>query len=226
MSRQTQGSLALVGVIAAGVFLIAFLVLLLIGDFSFSPAAFLALIVAFVAALLLFKGFHSKVEPPEATKAATAEALAKVRAAEAEQRAEPAPSVPAADTASAPAPAAAPEPKPEAAPAAVMPAAVAEAPSVETIAPMKLEGPRDGAADDLKKIKGVGPKLEALLHRMGFYHYDQIANWTASEVAWVDDNLEGFKGRVSRDDWVDQAKLLATGAETEFSKRVDQGDVY
>ena len=40
-----------------------------------------------------------------------------------------------------------------------------------------------GGADDLKKIKGVGPKLEAMLHGMGFYHFDQIANWTAAEVA-------------------------------------------
>ena len=38
---------------------------------------------------------------------------------------------------------------------------------------------------------------------------DQVAAWRASEVAWVDENLEGFKGRVSRDNWVDQAKKLA-----------------
>ncbi|MBT8457854.1 MAG: fused NADH-quinone oxidoreductase subunit E/endonuclease, partial [Alphaproteobacteria bacterium] len=75
-------------------------------------------------------------------------------------------------------------------------------------------------------IKGVGPKLEAMLNRMGFYHYDQVAGWTADEVAWVDDNLEGFKGRVSRDNWVEQAATLAAGGETDFSKKVDKGDVY
>ncbi|WP_172299902.1 NADH-quinone oxidoreductase subunit E [Pseudoruegeria sp. HB172150] len=85
--------------------------------------------------------------------------------------------------------------------------------------PEALDAPRDGKADDLKKIKGVGPKLEKLLHSLGFYHYDQVANWTAAEVAWVDENLEGFKGRVSRDDWVSQARILAEGGETEFSKR-------
>ncbi len=84
----------------------------------------------------------------------------------------------------------------------------------------------DHEADDLKKIKGVGPKLEELLHGMGFFHYDQIANWTDAEVAWVDENLEGFKGRVSRDDWVEQAKTLAAGGSTEFSMKVDKGDVY
>lgn len=92
--------------------------------------------------------------------------------------------------------------------------------------PAGLDGPRGGQADNLKEIKGVGPKLENLLHSMGFYHFDQIANWSTDEVAWVDANLVGFKGRVSRDNWIDQAKILAAGGETEFSKRVDEGDVY
>ncbi|QDY68749.1 NADH-quinone oxidoreductase subunit E [Qingshengfaniella alkalisoli] len=92
--------------------------------------------------------------------------------------------------------------------------------------PEGLEAPREGSADDLKKIKGVGPKLEALLNRLGFYHFDQIARWNADEIAWVDENLEGFKGRVSRDEWVVQAKTLAAGGETEFSKKVDEGDIY
>jgi NADH-quinone oxidoreductase subunit E len=72
----------------------------------------------------------------------------------------------------------------------------------------------------------VGPKLEEMLHGLGFYHFDQIANWTPEEIAWVDSNLEGFNGRATRDDWVGQAKLLAGGGETDFSKRVDDGEVY
>lgn len=92
--------------------------------------------------------------------------------------------------------------------------------------PAALDGPRAGGADDLKQIKGIGPKLEQLCHRLGFYHFDQIAGWTAQEVAWVDANLEGFRGRVSRDDWVTQAKVLAAGGETEFASRVKDGDVY
>lgn len=91
--------------------------------------------------------------------------------------------------------------------------------------PATLAVARDGGADDLKKIKGVGPKLEKLLNSMGYFHYDQIAAWTAAEVAWVDENLTGFKGRVSRDDWVPQARLLAAGGETEFSARSDEGGV-
>ena len=92
--------------------------------------------------------------------------------------------------------------------------------------PAGLDGPRCGAADDLKMIKGVGKKMEELVNSLGFWHFDQLADWTDDEVAWVDANLKGFKGRVSRDKWVEQAKLLAAGGETEFSKRVEGGDVY
>lgn len=91
--------------------------------------------------------------------------------------------------------------------------------------PEILTGPRGGEADDLKKIKGIGPKLERLCNTMGFYHFDQIAAWTEDEIAWVDSNLEGFRGRVTRDKWVAQARLLAGGGETALSKRVDDGDV-
>ncbi|MGI3210521.1 NADH-quinone oxidoreductase subunit E [Roseovarius tibetensis] len=74
--------------------------------------------------------------------------------------------------------------------------------------PETLDAPRDGAADDLKQLKGVGPKLEQVLNEAGIFHFDQVARWTADEVAWVDQNLEGFKGRASRDEWVEQAKQL------------------
>ncbi len=122
---------------------------------------------------------------------------------------------------------------PETAPAPVAPEApAAAAVETETAAadegtrPVALDGPRGGTADDLKRIKGIGPKLEILCNELGFYHFDQIAAWTADEVAWVDENLQGFKGRVTRDAWVDQARRLAAGGETEFSKKVDDGDVY
>ena len=129
---------------------------------------------------------------------------------------------------SAPEPAPVSEPAPAAAPVAQAPKA--EAPEVEAVEdavrPEALSGARDGGADDLKMIKGVGPKLEIMLNELGFYHFDQIAGWSAAEVAWVNDNLTGFKGRVSRDNWVEQARKLASGQETEFSKRVSDGDVY
>jgi NADH-quinone oxidoreductase subunit E len=68
-----------------------------------------------------------------------------------------------------------------------------------------------GKADDLKLIWGVGPTLEKLLHKIGIWHFDQIANWTAKELSWVDEKLEGFKGRAKRDEWIKQSKKLAKG---------------
>lgn len=117
---------------------------------------------------------------------------------------------------------AAPAAKTKTAPAAkpAKPASVAKATK-----PKMLKAAKKSGADDLKKIKGIGPALEKLLNDMGVYHYDQVANWSAAEIAWVDDNLLKFKGRVSRDDWVAQAKILASGGETEFSKRVAKGAV-
>jgi NADH-quinone oxidoreductase subunit E len=92
--------------------------------------------------------------------------------------------------------------------------------------PRTMKAPRKAGADDLKMIKGVGPKLEKLLNTLGFFHFDQVAKWTDEELAWVDQNLEGFKGRASRDEWVSQAKILASGEMTEFSSRVKKVNVY
>ena len=95
----------------------------------------------------------------------------------------------------------------------------------EVSQPKFLEKALDTGKDDLKKIKGIGPKLEETLNEMGVFHFHQIAAWTPAEAAWVDEHLEGFKGRVSRDDWVAQARVLAEGGQTEFSERVARGEV-
>ena len=127
---------------------------------------------------------------------------------------------------------AAPAPIKAATPLAAAPLAEAKpqaAPKVDTKTPAKPQGldkARGGKADDLKMIKGIGPKLEILCNTLGYFHFDQIATWTTGEIAWVDDNLEGFKGRVTRDEWVKQAKVLAKGGTTEFANRVKDGDVY
>ena len=94
----------------------------------------------------------------------------------------------------------------------------------ESGTPVFLAAPEGGKADDLKRIKGIGPKLEQTLNDLGVFHFAQIAVWTEENIEWMDDYLT-FKGRIKRDDWISQAKLLASGAETEFSKRVDKGDV-
>ncbi len=103
-----------------------------------------------------------------------------------------------------------------------------DTPSIEASAevePETLSKPRGGVADDLKLLKGVGPKLEQKLNELGFYHFDQVANWGDAEVAWVDSRLK-FKGRILRDGWVEQAKTLAAGEETEFAKRAKKDGLY
>ena len=76
--------------------------------------------------------------------------------------------------------------------------------------PELLAKPR-GKADDLKLIWGVGPALEKLLNKIGVWHFDQVASWSAKELAWVDEKLEDFKGRAKRDEWIKQAKKQAKG---------------
>ena len=62
--------------------------------------------------------------------------------------------------------------------------------------------------DDLKRISGVGPKLEGVLNGLGIYKFEQISIWKKAEREWVDGYLK-FKGRIDRDNWVAQAKKLA-----------------
>lgn len=211
---------------------VAGVLLAVLGDWSFMQAVFAAVIVAVAVGLFLMlticrslpaptntkadapkaaapKAAAPKATPPAATAASKAAAAPKVAAPKAAAK-------PKAATAKAAAPKAAAKPKADPAPVA------ADAGSK----PETLSAARASGADDLKMIKGVGPKLEKMLNGMGFYHFDQIAAWKAAEVAWVDQNLEGFKGRVSRDNWVAQARTLAAGGQTEFSKRVGDGDVY
>jgi len=68
----------------------------------------------------------------------------------------------------------------------------------------------DGKADDLKKISGVGPVLEEKLNKMGIFHYKQIAGLSVTEISAIDEELN-FKGRIERDDWLDQASKLMEG---------------
>ena len=90
--------------------------------------------------------------------------------------------------------------------------------------PKGIAAPRGGSPDQLQRISGVGPKIELTLHRLGIFHFDQIAGWTPEQGQWVDDHLK-FKGRIGRDEWVKQAKLLAHGKEEEFAGLYGSRDV-
>lgn len=112
-----------------------------------------------------------------------------------------------------------------AAPAAVAPAAppaVPESAASRNGQPKGIAAARGGKADNLQRISGVGPKNEKILHTLGIFHFDQIAVWSAKEIAWVDDHLK-FNGRIAREEWIAQCKLLAAGKDEEFAKRWGAG---
>lgn len=77
--------------------------------------------------------------------------------------------------------------------------------------PVILSAALYGDADDLKRISGVGPKLEKLLHKNGVYYFWQVASWHAKDIQFIDNRLEVFKGRIARDSWVSQAQGLKRG---------------
>ncbi|WP_281984407.1 NADH-quinone oxidoreductase subunit E [Thalassorhabdomicrobium marinisediminis] len=85
--------------------------------------------------------------------------------------------------------------------------------------PGTLAEPRDGIADDLTRIKGVGRKIATACNRLGIWHYDQIAAWTPENIAWMESHLGGPKGRIARDDWVAQAQTLSGAGEPLFKHR-------
>jgi len=90
--------------------------------------------------------------------------------------------------------------------------------------PRPLAASSHGPQDDLKRIRGVGVLIEKRLNAMGISRYEQIANWTSGEIDRVSQVLE-FKGRIEREGWVEQARILLNGGQTEFSRRVDRGEV-
>ncbi|MCR8723276.1 hypothetical protein [Frigidibacter sp. ROC022] len=105
-------------------------------------------------------------------------------------------------------------------PAAGKPTQAAKAGAGTTPASSASAGP-----DDLKQIKGVGPKLESTLHGLGITTFAQIAGWSAADIAEIEPKLK-FSGRIERDGWIEQAKTLAEGGTTAFAAKVKKGDVY
>jgi NADH-quinone oxidoreductase subunit E len=114
------------------------------------------------------------------------------------------------------------------APAAVAPKPKADKPATKAApkpkaakpaGPERLKAARKGKADDLKEIEGIGPAMEKLVNSLGFYHFDQIASWSDADVALVDAEMNTFKGRITRDRWVAQAKIIVTEGLEAFRER-------
>lgn len=83
--------------------------------------------------------------------------------------------------------------------------------SAAGLKPQLLSSPRNGKKDELSLIWGVAEKLEARMNRMGIWHFDQIADWSPDHIKWFEHEVEGFKGRLERDKWVEQSRKLASG---------------
>jgi NADH-quinone oxidoreductase subunit E len=91
----------------------------------------------------------------------------------------------------------------EPAPVAAIPAAAP--PIAERGELVGLAEPRNGVKNNLKQIKGIGPRIESRLNDLGVFHFDQIAAWDQTTITLVETHL-GFKGRVGRENWVAQSK--------------------
>lgn len=107
---------------------------------------------------------------------------------------------------------------------AAAPKAAAKKPAAKKAAPKKVAPKAPAKPDDLKLIKGVGKLIETKLAKEGITQYSQIAAWKKADIADFDEKLS-FKGRIERDEWIAQAKILAKGGTTDFSKRAAKGDV-
>jgi len=148
---------------------------------------------------------------------------AAVAPAPAEAAVTPAPAAPASTP---PLATAAPEPAPApAAPRAAEGANPADVAALRSVRSEALIGadaartPRAGRdADDLKRIRGIGVLIEKKLNSLGIVHYEQVANWTGADIERISGILD-FKGRIERENWIEQARILASGGQTEFSRR-------
>ena len=97
---------------------------------------------------------------------------------------------------------------------------------VQTARPIEIATPAEapaiveaGATDDLRRIKGLGPKLVATLHALGITRYAQIAAWTDADLDELDTKLGAFAGRPRRDSWVEQARLLEGGDTAAYEEK-------
>jgi len=221
--------------IAAIAGVVAFFALKFLAAYTFWPALLLAVLIGVLVAILLWIGFYRDdaeapeeavseptpspaATPPAEKPAVAAKPAAEKTTAKAVSDAKTTASSMMGDAGSAMVT----QKKAEKKPAKAKPA---RKPVAKNGKPPVIRKARAGGADDLKQLKGVGPALEKTLNELGFYHFDQVAGWRKKEVEWVDARLK-FKGRIERDGWVKQAKTLAKGGSTEFSKRVKKGDVY
>lgn len=100
--------------------------------------------------------------------------------------------------------------------------ALIDAPPAAAIVPPPVSAevpPLSDEGDDLTRIKGLGPKISTALRALGITRYAEIAVWTDEDVARIDAQLGAFAGRATRDNWIEQARLLAGGDTAAYEAR-------
>jgi predicted flap endonuclease-1-like 5' DNA nuclease len=240
MTETTSGKTLKIGLISAIIGVLAFMALLWIAGYSTAASLIVGVLVALLVAILLWIGWYEDSETedketedketmrsvdnghPEAD-VTTAGLMAATSVGDEPMSAAPEIAVEhhAADTREVRSAAAAASER--ARPIEDEPAEVVE-PVAETVAEVPAAAAVSGA-DDLKEIKGVGPKIEVQLHERGIVTFAQVAALSATEIEDLGAALKGTSAaQLSK--WAEQAKILAAGGETEFSKRVQKGDVY
>jgi predicted flap endonuclease-1-like 5' DNA nuclease len=183
-------------IIGAAAGLVAAAVMIVVGDYGWMAGGFVGAVIAAVVAFVFGLPKAGPITGPVAD-----EGMAEAAAVAAPMVTAIAPAAPSAVAAVAEPVAIVSQPVPVATPAKPARAKTEDG-------PVRLSGPRKGKADDLKEIEGIGPAMEKLVNEMGFYHFDQIAGWSDADVAWVDGRMKNFKGRIVRDRWIAQAKLI------------------
>ncbi len=200
--------------VAAGA--VAFGALVIVGKFDLFPAAAIAGVIAAVAGLILGMPWGSG-------SVASAMPVLNAAASAPQPKAETlvAPAAFVASPVLAPAPKARPAAKPKVEKPAAKPApkVAAKPKAPKPAGPERLKAARKGKADDLKAVEGIGPAMEKLVNGLGFYHFDQIASWSDADVALVDAEMTTFKGRIARDRWVAQAKIIVGEGLDAFRER-------
>ena len=235
MTETTSGKTLKIGLISAIIGVLAFMALLWIAGYSTAASLIVGVLVALLVAILLWIGWYEDTETedtqtmrsvdnghPEAD-VTTAGLMAATSVGDEPMSVAPEIAVEhhAADTREVRSAAAAASER--ARPIEDEPAEVVE-PVAETVAEVPAAAAVSGA-DDLKEIKGVGPKIEVQLHERGIVTFAQVAALSATEIEDLGAALKGTSAaQLSK--WAEQAKILAAGGETEFSKRVQKGDVY
>lgn len=239
MTETTSGKTLKIGLISAIIGVLAFMALLWIAGYSTAASLIVGVLVALLVAILLWIGWYedSETEDKETMRSVdnghpeadvtTAGLMAATSVGDEPMSAAPEIAVEhhAADTREVRSAAAAASER--ARPIEDEPAGVVEEvvePVAETVAEVPAAAAVSGA-DDLKEIKGVGPKIEVQLHERGIVTFAQVAALSATEIEDLGAALKGTSAaQLSK--WAEQAKILAAGGETEFSKRVQKGDVY